>query len=546
MTFAPSNDPRRTDPYGWQAVPPAGGPAYPLPPAWSPAPSGWTPEQPQYPSQPAQTWDGRASRPQALPIPSGSTGWVAIPSPSRPGAGERAGRLLAVAITLVVVFVVGLSLGGSLTNGSGDDLTGLSSGAGAHRSPAPSTPANAPSDFGVFWQALKIVQDNFVDPSKTTDQNLTWGAVRGMVDALGDTGHSVFLTPDQVKAESDSLNGHVSGIGVIVDSRQSPPTIISVIPDSPAAAAGLRAGDTILAVDGKSTASMDPSDVVSQIRGDAGTSVTLSIQHKDDNAATDVTIERADVAVPASTWGMVKGGDTAVIHVLQFSSGAADAVKENIQNALDAGAKQIVLDLRGNPGGYVNEAVDTASQFVGSGTIYEERDRSGSTKPIAAEGGGLATDVPLVVLVDQGSASSSEIVAGAIQGNDRAKVVGETTFGTGTVLNTYTLSDGSAIRLGVLEWLTPTGETIFGKGITPDYKVSLPSDGTPLEPSQVASMTAAEIAKSSDTQLATALQVLAGNPPPTPSAAPSESPAPSESGAPSEAPPSPAPTDPGV
>src|SRR5262249_41895782 len=162
-----------------------------------------------------------------------------------------------------------------------------------------------------------------------------------------------------VKAENDSLNGHVSGIGVVVDSKSSPPTIVTVIPNSPAEAAGLKPGDTIVAVDGTPTSSMDPNDVVSHIRGQEGTAVTLSILQKGATSPTDITIERADVAVPASDWAMIPGSDTAVIQLLQFSSGSADAVKQDLQQALDAGAKKIVLDLRGNPGGFVNEAVTT-------------------------------------------------------------------------------------------------------------------------------------------------------------------------------------------
>jgi len=524
MSFPPSTNP---DPSQWGPTPPPG-PSFPLPPGWAPEPPRLAPPS----SQPA--WASGPPSHQVHPLAAGSPGWV---PPRRPSNGvDRASRLLAIAITLVVVFVVGMGVGGSLV---ADSPSSAIAGAHGSNGPAATEPANAPSDFDVFWQALKIVQDNFVDKNKTTDQNLTWGAIRGMVDALGDTGHSVFLTPDDVKAENESLNGHVSGIGVVVDSQSSPPTIVSVIPNSPAEQAGLKPGDAILAVDGTDTSSMDPNDVVSHIRGQEGTSVTLSILHKGDTAPSDVTIQRADVAVPASDWAMIPGTDTALIHVLQFSSGSGDAVKKDLQDALDAGAKQIVLDLRGNPGGFVNEAVDTASQFVGSGTIYEEKDRSGNVKPIVAQSGGLATDIPLVVLVDHGSASSAEIVAGAIQGNGRAKIVGETTFGTGTVLNTFTLSDGSAIRLGVLEWLTPKGETIFGKGITPDYTISLPTDGAPLEPSQVKSLSASKIATSGDSQLAAALQVLAGNPPPTPP--PSSAPG---SGAPSEVPSSPAPSSP--
>jgi carboxyl-terminal processing protease len=470
--------------------------------------------------------------PQPRPLVPGSTGWVGAP-PAAKRSSDRVGGLLAVAITLLVVFVIGIGVGGSLVDSSSGGTAG--NGAAA----LPSTPAGAPSDIGVFYEALKLVQDKFVDPSKASDQNLTWGAIRGMVDALGDTGHSVFLTPDEVKAENDSLNGHVSGIGVVVDNRQVPPTIVSVVPGSPAEAAGLKPGDVIVGVNGKSTDSMNPSDIVQLIRGDAGTTVTLSILHKGANEPTDVSIQRADVAVPASSWAMIPGTDTAVLQVLQFSSGSGDAATKNLQAALDAGAKQIVLDLRGNPGGYVNEAVQVASQFLDKGTVYEEKDRDGNVKPIEAQGGGIATQIPLVVLVDHGSASSAEIVAGALQGNDRAKIVGETTFGTGTVLNTYTLSDGSAIRLGVLEWLTPTGQTIFGKGITPDYVVSLPSDGAQMDPSQISAASGpSAIDASGDSQLSAALQVLAGHPPkPTatpagPQASPSsgsESPAPAAS-----------------
>ena len=239
----------------------------------------------------------------------------------------------------------------------------------------------------------------------------------------------------------------------------------------------------ILAVDGTSTETIEPSDIVSRIRGAAGTQVTLTIRHVGDSASVDVTITRADVVVPASSWGMLPGTQIADVHVQQFSSGAGKAAMDNIQAALDAGATKIVLDLRGNPGGYVNEAVTLASQFIPEGsTVYEEKNRAGDVNPVKAESGGIAVNSPLVVLIDQGSASAAEIVSGAIQGNHRGKLVGEKTFGTGTVLNTFTLSDGSAIRLGVLEWLTPTGETIFGKGITPDVVVALPTDGVALDP----------------------------------------------------------------
>lgn len=473
---------------------------------------GWTPTPPQLglpPEQPLQPGGEWPSRPrQVSPV---STGWApAPPTRDRPTVRASVGRLLALALALVVVFAVGFAAGGS----AGPAATGVlpvstnrpgSSPAG----PGATVPPFTPSDFGVFWEALRLVKDNFVDTSKTTDQNLTWGSIRGMLDALGDTGHSVFLTPEQVKAESDSLNGHVSGIGVVVDSRSVPPTIVSVIPGSPAAAAGLKPGDVILAVDGTSTDTLQPTDIVSRIRGAAGTTVTLTVRHAGAAAPVDVSIVRADVSVPASSWGMVPGTQIADIHVHQFSSGGGAAARADIQRALDAGAQKIVLDLRGNPGGYVNEAITLASQFLPHGTtVYQEKDRSGTVKLIPAEAGGIATSLPLVVLIDQGSASAAEIVAGAIQGNQRGKLVGQKSFGTGTVLNTYTLSDGSAIRLGVLEWLTPTGQTIFGKGITADVVVALPMDGQAIEPTQLQSLTPVDFSASKDAQLRRAVELL--------------------------------------
>ena len=222
----------------------------------------------------------------------------------------------------------------------------------------------------------------------------------------------------------------------------------------------------------------------------------------------ELAMVRADVAVDPVSWTIVPGTKTALIRLEQFSSGAADDLKRALTDAKAAGADRIVLDLRGNPGGYVNEADAVASQFLSSGTVFIERAADGHTTSHPVAEGGLATDLPLVVLVDGGTASSSEIVSGALQDNGRAQIVGVKTYGTGTVLGEFPLSDGSALRVGTVEWLTPKGRQIWHNGITPDVVVERASDIAPLDPAQVGKMTAAQIATLNDPQLAKALTVV--------------------------------------
>jgi carboxyl-terminal processing protease len=217
---------------------------------------------------------------------------------------------------------------------------------------------------------------------------------------------------------------------------------------------------------------------------------------------------RADVAVAPVSWTLVPGTRTALIRLDQFSSGAADNLKAVLGDVREAGADRIVLDLRGNPGGYVNEADAVASQFLKSGIVFIERAADGHETRHDVALGGLATDLPLVVLVDGGTASSSEIVSGALQDAGRAQIVGIKTFGTGTVLGEFVLSDGSALRVGTVEWLTPEGRRIWHEGITPDVIVERASDITPIDPEAVGKMTPAQVAALADAQLARGLTLV--------------------------------------
>ena len=217
---------------------------------------------------------------------------------------------------------------------------------------------------------------------------------------------------------------------------------------------------------------------------------------------------RADVAVAPVSWTLVPGTKTAFIRLDQFSAGAADNLKSVLGDVKKAGADRIILDLRGNPGGYVNEADAVASQFLKSGVVFIERGADGQETKHEVASGGLATDVPLVVLVDGGTASSAEIVTGALQDNGRAQIVGVKTFGTGTVLGEFPLSDGSALRVGTVEWLTPDGHQIWHQGITPNVVVERASDVAALDPDSVSKLTAAQVAKLTDPQLARGLSLV--------------------------------------
>jgi carboxyl-terminal processing protease len=419
----------------------------------------------------------------------------------------RSGRLARTALLVLAIFVAGVALG-RMTPGS--TAAGASGSPDAAAGVAGATlPPDAPADFDVFWQALQLIRNNYVRSGDVTDEQLTWGAIRGMVDALGDTGHTRFLSPDELKAEQETLQGKITGIGVIVDPRSSEPEVISVVDGGPAQRAGIRVGDIITSVDGKPTDSMRIDQVISQVRGPAGTTVSVGVRHRDGSTDT-FPIVRAQIDVPAASWSLVPGTTIADVSIVEFWQGSAEAVKNAVSAAMDAGATGIVLDLRGNPGGLVDEAIRTVSLFLEDGIVYEQRDRAGKVTKVPVVGKALEPKVPLTVLVDHGSASSSEITAAALQDSGRAKVVGEQTYGTGTVLVPYQLSDGSALQLGVLEWLTPSGKTIFEAGITPDIRVALPDTGIQLRPSDLEKMTPREFNRSTDTQLQRAVRSLRG------------------------------------
>jgi carboxyl-terminal processing protease len=368
--------------------------------------------------------------------------------------------------------------------------------------------AVAGPDLSLVSQAWDIISREYVDRSAIQPKAMTNGAISGMVDALGDTGHSAFLTPQMLEEERSLMRGRYVGVGLEIQTKNDQVVIVSALDDSPAAQAGLRAGEQILKVNGASTAGIGLAQVVNLITGPAGTTVTLTLFDPAAKAAFDVTLRRTDIHVKNVSWLQVPDGAVADIRISTFSGGVARDLETVLGAVAERKLKGAVLDLRNNPGGELEEAIRVASQFLSQGDVLLEKDSRGTIQHDKVQPGGLARTLPLVVLVNDGTASAAEIVAGALQDARRARVVGTATFGTGTVLSSFPLSDGSSLLLAVREWLTPSGRTIWHKGIVPDIPLALPADVELLTPSALKGMSRQLVAASRDLQIRKAIAML--------------------------------------
>ena len=313
---------------------------------------------------------------------------------------------VAVFIFTIIVFGAGVALGDS---GLGPDV-----GQAA---------ADQPPQFQVFWQAWGIVHQYFVDRNALDPTVLTYGAIRGMVDALGDQGHTTFLTPKEVASQQSYISGKFSGIGAQLGVKNGLPTIVAPFDGSPADQAGIKAGDIIIRVDSQDVTTLPLNQVVNLIRGPQGTQVTLTVLRPDESKRLDITITRGEIDVPAATWAMVPGTQIALIRLSQFSANADKDMTAAIEEAKTAGATGLIVDVRNDPGGLLDQAIKVTSQFVKDGNVLLEEDANGNRKAFPVDTGGLAPDIPMVVLINQGSASASEIFAGAIQDHHRGSVV---------------------------------------------------------------------------------------------------------------------------
>ena len=374
--------------------------------------------------------------------------------------------------------------------------------------PSPTGATETAPNWRLLAEVWHTIQRFYVERSAVQPHRLTYGAINGMVDALGDTGHSSFLTPEMVDLMRSVTEGQFEGIGAEIQMKDKRVVIVAPLDNSPAQRAGLRPGDIILQVNQESVTRLPLEQVVQRIRGSRGTTVTLILLDPNTEQTRDVTVVRERVAVHNVTWQQLPGTTVVHVRIAGFSQGVTKDLRQALTALEQQGLTHIVLDLRNNPGGLLNEAVATASQFLSSGMVLLVRDAHGTTTPIPIQKQGVAPGLPLVVLINQGTASAAEIVAGALQDAHRAVLVGETTFGTGTVLKPFTLSDGSALMLAIEEWLTPNGRVIWHQGIAPDVVVSLTPPATPLLPDTERTLTAAQLQASDDAQLLHAVHLV--------------------------------------
>ncbi|OGY47682.1 MAG: hypothetical protein A2840_00145 [Candidatus Buchananbacteria bacterium RIFCSPHIGHO2_01_FULL_47_11b] len=391
-------------------------------------------------------------------------------------------RLFLVAVTgisaVVIIFILGVSFGRqyeSAVRTQGGEVTNKDA-----------LPEYLTKDinFDLFWQVWQYVQDKYVE-SDIPETQLFYGALRGLVASLEDP-YSVFLEPELSKEFEQELSGNFEGIGAEIGIKNDQLTLIAPLPNTPADQAGLQAGDKILAIDGEGTAGIALDYAVRQIRGQKGSQVILTILREGSDESRDVPIIRDTIEIDSVRFirkdpqgqqpeaeNFLIDGDIAYIELLYFNENTLADWNKTVQKVLEANPRGIIFDLRNNPGGFLSTAIEIAGEWVNGKTVVLERLQSGAQVEHSAARRARFDSIPTVVLVNGGSASGSEIVAGALQDYGAATIVGETTFGKGSVQDLREFIDGSSVKLTIAEWLTPNGRTINKEGITPDIEVEL-------------------------------------------------------------------------
>ncbi len=417
------------------------------------------------------------------------------------------------AALVVIVLVLGSFAGGFVT-GHFIPLVGIP-GIPGFEQPVVAAPTTSPEQqsatptemqtlFAPFWEAWTLIHENYVD-QPVDDLALMRGAINGMMQALGDK-HSTYMDPKTYQQASSSLEGEYEGIGAYVDVTTTYLTITSPMPGSPAERAGLQPGDQVVAINGEDMTGIIAEVARSKVLGPAGTSVHLTILREGEAALLEFDVTREKITVKSASGKMLEN-DIAYIQITSFGAKTTTELLEALNDLMAQNPKGIVLDLRNNGGGYLQTSVEVVSQFVNEGVALYEKYGDGTRKTYDVLPGGMATDtnIPMVVLINEGSASASEIVAGALQDLGRAKLVGVVSYGKGSVQNWIPLSgDNGAVRITIAKWLTPNEHTIHEVGLTPDVFVEMTEEDYK-----------AKLDPQLDAAIETLLAMISGNPIPT-------------------------------
>jgi carboxyl-terminal processing protease len=348
------------------------------------------------------------------------------------------------------------------------------------------------ADFNLFWEAVDLIKRKHIKADKVKAEDFLYGAIKGAIGALGDP-YSAFYPPSDAKKLNEDLSGVFGGVGIEISIRNQQLVVVAPLKGTPAEEAGFKAGDKILKVDETPTANLTIEEAVKIIRGEPGTEVKLLILRDGWKEAKEFKIVRKVIVIPTLDWEM-KNGNVAYIRLYNFNLNAPSAFYKAVLDSLIKGAKGYVIDLRNNPGGYLDVAVNLAGWFLKRGSVVvQEKFNTGKVETLKANGNEVLAQIPVVVIVNSGSASASEILTGALRDHRGIKVVGEKTFGKGSVQEVEQLRDDSAVKTTIAVWLTPNGSEIEGNGIVPDFEVKISDEDTQ---------------KNIDPQLEKALEVL--------------------------------------
>jgi carboxyl-terminal processing protease len=396
--------------------------------------------------------------------------------------GNRTARITGIILLVAVLFGAGILVGGAMgTAGERAD--------GKLDSPLLSQVQSALNDKFIFWKASSTLP---------TDKDLEYGMIKGYVESYKDP-YTVFFPPQEAKSFAEDVQGSFGGVGMTVGMKEGSIIVIAPLKDSPAMKAGILAGDIITAVDGKSVIGLSSDEAVNLIRGEIGTKAKITVIHPNSATPTDITITRSEIKIPTLDTETKDG--VFVIHLYNFSAESPELFRTALNTFIGTNLKYMVIDLRGNPGGYLEAAVDMASFFLREGQIVVS-ERQGKNEEVINHRSlgltGVPSNTKVVVLVDGGSASAAEILAGALKDQGVAKIVGEKTFGKGSVQELVNFSDGSSLKVTVAKWFTPNGVNISESGIKPDVEAPFGTSTPKLD----------SAGKPIDTQLLKALEVV--------------------------------------